>query len=477
METETSQQLELKKEHLGVVICGHVDSGKSTTTGRLIFDLGGISKRDMEKLREEAKILGKESFAFAFYMDKGKDERLKGVTISCTTKEFFTDRYHYSIVDAPGHRDYIKNMITGSSQADVAIIMVPADGNFTAAIARGDHKGGEVMGQTRQHARLINLLGIKQIIIGINKMDCTTANYSQDRYEEIRDEMVDIIAGNLPGGKKAARQRVIDTVPIIPISGFLGENLLTQSEKMPWWKGVDVENVDGEKIHVHTLIDALNTYVCVPKRNITSPYRVPISGVMKIKGVGDVLTGRVEQGIAKPGDEVKFLPTHTKSTPCTGKIFTAEMHRKSVPKAGPGDNAGFNIKGLSKDHMPRSGDIMVLKSDNTLSTVKDFTVMVQVMDHPNEIKVGYTPIVYVRTSHVASRMVKINWKKGKETGGKQVDDPPYLKSGDVAEVVFEPAQPFVLDTYKACEGLARVAIMEGANAVMLGKCTIVTPIN
>ena len=177
------------KEHLSVVICGHVDSGKSTTTGRLLFELGGIPEREMEKLKSEAETLGKSSFAFAFYMDRAKEERERGVTIACTTKEFFTDRWHYTIIDAPGHRDFIKNMISGAAQADVAVLMVPADGNFTTAIQKGDHKAGEVQGQTRQHARLINLLGVKQIVVGVNKMDCDVAKYSKERYDEIANEM------------------------------------------------------------------------------------------------------------------------------------------------------------------------------------------------------------------------------------------------------------------------------------------------
>jgi elongation factor 1-alpha len=158
------------KQHVSIVICGHVDAGKSTTTGRLIFELGGIPEREMQKLRDEADRLGKGSFAFAFYMDRQKEERERGVTISCTTKEFFTETKHYTVIDAPGHRSFIKNMITGASQADVALIMIPADGNFTTAIARGNAKTGEVQGQTRQHSLLINLLGVKQIIVGINKV-------------------------------------------------------------------------------------------------------------------------------------------------------------------------------------------------------------------------------------------------------------------------------------------------------------------
>merc|ERR1712110_750792 len=179
-----------EKEHLSIVICGHVDSGKSTTTGRLIFELGGLPEREMTKLKEEAARLGKSSFAFAFYMDRQKEERERGVTISCTTKEFFTEKWHYTIIDAPGHRDFIKNMISGAAQADVAVLMVPADGNFITAIQKGNHKAGEIQGQTRQHARLINLLGVKQLICCVNKMDAEpTACYKKERYDEISGEM------------------------------------------------------------------------------------------------------------------------------------------------------------------------------------------------------------------------------------------------------------------------------------------------
>ena len=182
-----------EKDHMSIVICGHVDSGKSTTTGRLIFELGGIPERELEKLKAEADALGKSSFAFAFYMDRQKEERERGVTISCTTKEFFTEKWHYTIIDAPGHRDFIKNMISGAAQADVAVVMVPSDGNFVTAIQRGNHKAGEIQGQTRQHSRLINLLGVKQLIIGVNKMDCDTAGYKKDRYDEISAEMINML--------------------------------------------------------------------------------------------------------------------------------------------------------------------------------------------------------------------------------------------------------------------------------------------
>jgi len=455
------------KQHVSIVICGHVDAGKSTTTGRLIFELGGIPEREMTKLREEADRLGKGSFAFAFYMDRQKEERERGVTISCTTKEFFTESKHFTVIDAPGHRNFIKNMITGASQADVALLMVPADGNFTTAIARGNAKAGEVQGQTRQHALLINLLGVKQLIVGINKMDADLAGYKQARYNEIKEEMDRMLLR--VGWTKAF---VTDSVPFLPISGWKGDNLITKSTNMNWWTGADIKQ-GKTVVHVETLLDVLEKFVIIPQRCVNAPARTPISGIYKIKGIGDVLTGRVEQGTVRPSEEVIFLPTHTTSTPCDGKIFSVEMHHKSVTDAVSGDNCGFNIKGLKKENMPRVGDVMVLKTDATINRVRSFTAQIRVLEHPGELKAGYCPIAFVRTGRSAVRMTGINWKVGKETGNQKLEAPISLKSNEMAEAIFEPQQPFVVDTFKNCEGLGRVALMEGASVIMLGKVVAV----
>merc|ERR1712023_11122 len=458
-----------EKEHLSIVICGHVDSGKSTTTGRLIFELGGIPERELEKLKAEADALGKSSFAFAFYMDRQKEERERGVTISCTTKEFFTDTWHYTIIDAPGHRDFIKNMISGAAQADVALLMIPADGNFTTAIQKGNHKAGEVQGQTRQHARLLNLLGVKQLVVGVNKMDCDTAEYKQARYEEIRDDMKNMLAK--VGWKK---DFINECLPILPISGWMGDNLIEKSTKMDWWKGQDVKAANGETMHVDTLKQCLNDFVQAAERDTSSALRLPISGIYKIKGVGDVIAGRVEQGVVEPNKEVQFLPTHTKGVPCEGKVFTVEMHHKRVPQANPGDNVGMNMKGLNTTNMPRSGDVMIYKGDSTLKHVKDFTAMLQTLDIPGELKRGYSPIGFVRTGRAACKMTDITFKKGKETGGKKAESPHSLKSNEMAGCIFELLQPFMVDTFKNCEGLSRIAFLDGNTAVMLGKVMKVT---
>merc|ERR1719359_2262527 len=222
-----------EKKHLGIVIVGHVDAGKSTTTGHLLFELGGLSEREMTKLQAEADAVGKGSFAFAFFMDKSKDERARGVTIACTTKEFFTESYHYTIIDAPGHRDFIKNMISGAAQADVALLMVPANkGGFETSIAKGNHKKGEVQGQTRQHARLCHLIGIEQMIVAVNKMDDKSVNYDQGRFKEISGE-VDKMLTKI--GYKTKK------IPFIPMSGWKGDNLTKKTEKMPWWTGQKVK--------------------------------------------------------------------------------------------------------------------------------------------------------------------------------------------------------------------------------------------
>merc|ERR1711959_555232 len=454
-----------EKTHMSVVICGHVDSGKSTTTGRLLFELGGVPEREMQKLKEMAEALGKGSFAFAFYMDTQKDERERGVTIKCTTKEFFTTSYHYSVIDAPRHRDFIKNMISGAAQADVGVLMVPADGNFVTAIQKGDHKAGEVQGQTRQHARLINLLGVKQLIVCVNKMDAEpSACYKEARYNEIKDEMKSMLI-KVGWPKPFIEKRT----PILPISGWMGDNLLNKSENMDWWKGMDVKLSKTQSVHVDTLKEALNNFVQPAQRDPDKDMRLPLSGVYKIKGVGDVLTGRVEQGSVEPGNDVHFLPTHTQANPCVGKVFTVEMHHKRIDAGMSGDNIGMNVKNLKKENMPRVGDVMIYAKDGTLSTSANFSAQVQVLDIPGSIKAGYSPIGHVRCGRAACRLVKICWRLGKDTGGEKADGGVELKTNDQAEVVFVPQQPMVVDKFSNCEGLARIAFLDGNSAVMLGK--------
>ena len=445
------------KEHLSLVVCGHVDAGKSTTCGHLIFKLGGISEREMTKLQAEAEEKGKSSFGFAYYLDTCKEERERGVTIQCNTKEFFTDKYHYTIVDAPGHKDYIKNMITGSATADVGLLLVPAEkGGFEAAIAKADAKLGVDEGQTRQHARLLYLLGVEQIVVGINKMDA--CGWSEDRFKEIKDEFVKMLQAIGFKPKK---------VPFIPYSGFNGDNLVDKSDKAAWYKGWTANKTPKQQVTGFTLYDALNNYITPPKRLPDAPLRLPVSNIYNIKGVGQIICGTVEQGTLRPGDVIGIAPAGL-----TGKkMFSIEQHKKVLDSAGPGNSVGMSIKGIAKDEKVNPGDIIYLEKEGALKPVKTFTAMVAVQEHPGVLKAGYCPVIFSRTAKVACKMTKILWKQSKKTGGAKVDNPPELSQFENAEVEFEPTAPLFLEPFEQCAALGRIAVMDSNRLKMLGKVT------
>ncbi len=444
-----------EKQHISLVVCGEVDSGKSTTTGHLIFNLGGINAREMAKLQEKADANGKSSFAFAYYMDTNKEERERGITVNCNTKEFYTDSYHYSIIDAPGHIDFIKNMISGVGQADAALILIPAEkGGFESAIAKGDRSTGIPQGQTRLHARILALLGIEKVIVGINKMD--SCDWSQTRFDEIKTEMSTMLQ---QVGMKPKK------IPFIPYSGFNGDNLTEPTDKMSWYDGWVANINPTTQIKGVTLFDALEKFVTPPKRNIEAPLRIPVSGVYNIKGVGAIITGRIEQGVARVDDLLSFAPNNI--TGC--KMFSMEMHHKKFAECLPGDNIGMSIKGLQKDNMPKAGDVIYKTTDGICKPVKKFTAMVSVQDHPGKLKPGFCPIIHVRTAKCSCKMTAINWKMGKKTGGTKLETPESLERGENAEVVFEPSKPFFLEPYDKTPGLGRIAVMDSNSLVMLGK--------
>jgi elongation factor 1-alpha len=395
---------------------------------------------------------------------------MRGVTIVCTTKEFFTPSWHFTIIDAPGHRDFIKNMISGASQADVALLMVPATkGEFETSIAKGNHKKGEIQGQTRQHARLCHLLGIEQLLVGVNKMDDKTVEFKQERFEEIKSEVEKMLTKI---GYKTKK------IPFIPMSGFKGDNLTKKSVNMPWWKGFSVlkekDTVTGE-----TLMDALERCVEPPKRPVKKPFRMPVSGVYNIKGVGDVITGRIEQGTITPGVNVRFHPTNV-----TGKAFSIEMHHKTVDKAEAGDNVGVNVKNLKKENMPHTGDVMCIEDltqdPSPPKQAAKFTALVFVQDHPGQLKAavadgkgafkgGFTPSIHVRTAKAPCQMLEIKWKMGKATNNTKAEGATFIEAGDQAEVVFAPKLPIVLTPFEECKPLGRMAAMDSNSLIMLGK--------
>jgi elongation factor 1-alpha len=414
----------------------------------------------MAKLQEKAEEMGKASFGFAYFLDTCKEERERGVTIQCNTKEFFTEKYHYTIVDAPGHKDYIKNMITGSATADVGLLLVPAEkGGFEAAIAKADAKLGVEEGQTRQHARLLYLLGVEQLIVGVNKMD--SCNWDEGRFTEIKDEFVKMLT--MIGFKPKK-------IPFIPYSGFNGDNLVEKSDKAAWYKGWEANRGPKQKITGSTLLDALNDFIVPPERFPDKPLRLPVSNVYNIKGVGQIIAGTIEQGTLKPGDVIGITPAGL-----TGKkMFSIEQHKKVLESAGPGNSVGMSIKGVTKDEKISPGDIIYKESEGVCAPVKTFCAMVVVQEHPGVLKPGYCPIIFSRTAKVACKMTKILWKQSKKTGGAKVDNPPELSQFESAEVEFEPTAPLFLEPFAECAALGRIAVMDSNRLKMLGKVTSTT---
>ncbi|PHJ22683.1 elongation factor 1-alpha [Cystoisospora suis] len=419
-----------EKTHINLVVIGHVDSGKSTTTGHLIYKLGGIDKRTIEKFEKESSEMGKGSFKYAWVLDKLKAERERGITIDIALWQFETPKYHYTVIDAPGHRDFIKNMITGTSQADVALLVVPAEqGGFEGAFSKE--------GQTREHALLAFTLGVKQMIVGINKMDA--CNYSEDRFNEIQKE----VAGYL---KKVGYNP--EKVPFVAISGFIGDNMVDKSTNMQWYKG-------------KTLVEALDMMEA-PKRPSDKPLRLPLQDVYKIGGIGTVPVGRVETGTLKAGMVLTFAPAGL-----TTECKSVEMHHEVLEEAVPGDNVGFNVKNVSVKEL-RRGYVASDSKNDPAKGCSSFLAQVIVLNHPGEIKNGYSPVVDCHTAHIACKFAEIKTKMDKRSGKTLEEAPKAIKSGDAAMVQLEPSKPMVVEAFTDYPPLGRFAVRDMKQTVAVG---------
>ena len=428
-----------QKPHINLVVIGHVDHGKSTLVGHLLYRLGFVDEKTLKMLEEEAKKKGKESFKYAWLLDRLKEERERGVTIDLTFVKFETKKYYFTIIDAPGHRDFIKNMITGTSQADAAILVVSArKGEFEA--------GMSPEGQTREHLILAKTMGIDQIIVAVNKMDATEPPYSKQRYEQI--------VAILKKFMKSLGYKV-DQIPFIPVSAWTGENLIERSPNMPWYNGP-------------TLVEALDTYIQPPKKPIDKPLRIPVQNVYSIPGVGTVPVGRVETGVLKVGDKVVFMPPGV-----VGEVRSIEMHHQPIQQAEPGDNIGFNVRGVSKKDI-RRGDVAG-HLDNPPTVAEEFTARVFIIWHPSAITVGYTPVIHAHTASVAARIVEIQAKLDPRTGQVIEKNPQFLKAGDAAIVKFKPIKPMVIEKYSEFPQLGRFAMRDMGKTIGIGVVIDVKP--
>jgi elongation factor 1-alpha len=401
-----------------------VDHGKSTTVGRLLLDSGHIEQHVIDSNEKLAAELGKAGFGFAYVMDGLKEERERGITIDVAHKEFFTPKYYFTVIDAPGHRDFVKNMITGTSQADAAVLCVAADDGVNA--------------QTKEHAFLARVLGVQQLIVNVNKMDISGVDYSQEKYDSVVTEVTGLL--KMAGFKT-------DEIPFIPCAALAGDNVFNKSENMPWYNGM-------------TLFEAIDN-IDMPPKPTDRPLRLPIQDVYKISGIGTVPVGKIETGVLNVGKTVVFNPSQQ-----TAEVKSIEMHHTNVEKAEPGDNVGFNVRGLAATDI-RRGDVagytdnppMFVRHDET------FVGQIQLMDIPKAIGSGYTPVFHAHTSQVAVRFVDLL-----ENSKTKEANPPFLKTGDAALVRFMPTKPMAIEQMDAFPELARFAIRDMGKTVAAGVC-------
>ncbi|PIN81994.1 translation elongation factor EF-1 subunit alpha [Candidatus Woesearchaeota archaeon CG10_big_fil_rev_8_21_14_0_10_30_7] len=415
------------KPHINLVFVGHVDHGKSTTVGRLLFDSGNIDEQTMRKLKEQAEELGKGGFEFAFVMDNLAEERKRGVTIDLAHKKFDTPKYFFTIIDAPGHRDFVKNMITGASQADAAVLIVAVDG---------------IQAQTKEHVFLSKTLGVNQLIVAVNKMD--VAKYDQAKFEQIKKDVSALISSV---GYKP------DEIQFVPIASFPGDNVAKKSSNLGWYTGP-------------TLLESLDN-LKEPEKPVDLPLRLPIQDVYNIKGIGVVPVGRIETGVMKIGDKVVAMPGR-EGKGVEGEVKTIEMHHEQYQKAEPGDNVGFNVRGFGIKDIARGDVLGHAAAPPTLAT--EFTAQVVVLNHPSVITQGYTPVFHIHTAQVACQFVSIEKTVNPTNGETLQEHPDFIKNGDVAIVKLKPVQPLVIEKTKEIPQMARFAIRDSGQTVAAGMC-------
>jgi len=413
------------KPHINIITSGHVDAGKSTLVGRLLYDTGAIRDEELRKLKELATELKKETFEFAFVMDRVKEERERGLTIDIMHRPFETQKWFFTLIDAPGHRDFVKNMITGASQADASIFVISA-------------KPGEgIQEQTKEHAWLLKVLGINQLLVVLNKMDA--ASYDQKRFDEVKTEATKLLQGI---GYKVAE------IPFIPVSAYLGENITKKSDKMAWYNGP-------------SLVEALDQYIKEPEKPVGKPLRLPVQDVYSITGVGTVPVGRVETGIMRVNDTIIFEPAHV-----TGEVKSIEIHHQQLHQAVPGDNVGFNVRGVDKSQI-KKGDV-IGHPNNPPTVVSEFTAQIIVLQHPTVVTAGYTPVFHAHTAAVACTIEEIVAKVDPKTMARSQEKPDFIKTGDAAIIRVKPLKPMVIEKQSEFPQMARFAIRDMGMTVAAG---------
>eukprot|EP00755_Sulcionema_specki_P003188 Sspe_Gene.27296::Locus_11688_Transcript_1_1_Confidence_1.000_Length_2229::g.27296::m.27296/K03231/EEF1A; elongation factor 1-alpha len=445
----------VERQGLTVVLGGHVDAGKSTLVGRLCLELGAVTCDQAERMKQKAR----RWYGLSSLLDCSPMERVRGITITSKYRRLELRNWKVTVVDVPGHLDFMKSMIRSASQADVGLLLVPADGNLASAICRGNGRAREREGISRMHARVFHTLGVKQLVVCLTRMDL--AGYSEEQFRMAKEETKECL---IRTGWK--REFVEDRVAFLPIVATTGQNVLQGATDMPWWKGQEIRLPSGKLITVTTLSDALEHAIVPPERKYHAGLVLPVATVRQTR-VGTVVTGRVEEGRVRLEDRVKFA-RECQLAPSTRDVVRVEAFHTATHVAWAGDTIGVQV--TAGNTRLQSGDVMVSVDGGVLLPCSSITAKVMVLHMaPNAIKVGYTPCCYVGTGRSPVRLTKLVWRRGRKTGGNIDPDPTYLDQGDLAEVELTPLAPLIVDTPVGCEKLSRLLFIDGWDMVMVGK--------
>jgi len=417
-----------EKPNMNVLFVGHVDAGKSTIVGQMMFQSGIVPEQEMKKLREEAEKHGKVGFEFAYIMDKIKEERERGVTIDLAYQKIMTQKWQITVIDAPGHRDFVKNMITGASQADAAFLVIAAPAG--------------VQPQTTEHLWLLRTMGVKNVCVAVNKMDAV--EYKEDKFNKVKEDVSKLL--NQVGISA-------DQTTFIACSGLKNDNIVEKSSNMAWYKGP-------------TIKEQLDLFPA-PDLPTGLPMRMPVQDVYEITGIGTVPVGKIETGIMKVGQKVKVLPGRT-GDGLEGEVKTIEMHHEQMPEAQAGDNVGINIRGVGKKDLAR-GDV-ICEAANPIPIVEEFIAQIAVINHQTVLAKGYTPVFHVHTAQVPCQFIELIAQIDPKSGEVIKENPDFLKNGDVAKVRIKPQGRLALETQKDNPFTSRFAVRDAGRTVAAGMC-------
>ncbi|CDO71362.1 hypothetical protein BN946_scf184908.g120 [Trametes cinnabarina] len=424
------------KEHLNIVFIGHVDAGKSTMGGNILYLCGMVDKRTMEKYEREAKEAGRDSWYLSWALDSTPQERAKGKTVEVGRAYFETDSRRYTILDAPGHKTFVPSMISGAAQADVAILVISArKGEFETGFEKG--------GQTREHIMLVKTAGVQKLIVVINKMDEPTVAWSKARYDEIKDKLTPFI--------KASGFNVKNDLTFIPVSAYTGANLKDRISKdvCDWWDGP-------------SLLEHLDKMPMVD-RKINAPLMMPISE--KYKDMGTVIVGKVESGHIRKGDTLLLMPN--KNLIEVTAIYN-EMEEE-VDTAFCGDNIRIRVRGVDDEDI--SPGFVLTSPTHPVHAVRQFEAQLAILDHKNIICAGYSAVMHIHTLAEEVTLVALLHYFDKATGRKSRKPPQFAKKGQKIVALIETAEPVCVERFVDYPQLGRFTLRDEGKTIAIGKIT------